>query len=329
MTPPAAGWLPITGTSFTMDWTGAAPGTWYLYQRVSDGIVTVNSNPLTVEVVNSPPVIGLLTADEGPGPFRSDGETTGLTGFNFVNALHITAETSDCDGDDLDLYWAMATIPLVPPQGDPSWNGPISGNQFTVDLTTVANLAPTNVFIFVGVDDGYNWEVKLFSSVVSVYKKLYLTRFTDPSDMWSEHACVTGEGSYSWAHDNGSGYLRLQNYGAESTSAVWSGSVAFPSPPGMGQSAMLMSYVNPALATGFDNAQFGFLREAGCGETQLSIISGSGCSISNPSLRQYPLPGALPIWNKDALVGLYENGLDGCGTSNFYVDWVGIWIKPI
>ena len=329
-TPPATNWFPITGTSFQMNWTGAAPGFYYLFQRVSDDEETVYSISLEVEVVNTPPDIGMMTATEGSGPFRTDGETIGLSGLDFVNELNITAEIDDCDGDEWELYYVISTSPIIPDQGDPSWIGPTTSNQFTVDLTAIAAAeAPNTAYIFVGVDDGYNWETKLFSGIVNLYKKVSLIDFADSGDMWIENACFPGTGSYNWSYDSGNGFLRLTGYGEDSQSAVWSDPVTFPSAPGAGKDAVLMSYLNPGLATGFDNVQFGFLRESGCDQDQLDIITGNGCSSENPSMMEFAVPKVLGIWGDDALVGIYHNGLDGCGSSNFYVDWVGVWTKPM
>jgi hypothetical protein len=147
--------------------------------------------------------------------------------------------------------------------------------------------------------------------------------------MWAENACVTGAGSYDWSYDAGNGFLRLGSYGVSSTSAVWSSSVSLPSAPVDPQAGVLYAYLNQGLATGgLDNIYFSFLRESGCTTYPLTQFIGKGCDYATPELKQYSLPSAAPIWGTTRLLGVNHTGLTGCGTSNFYIDWVGIWIKP-
>ena len=327
--PPVGGWIEFYDDNFDMNWSGAAPDTYYLYQRVSDDTETVISDPLSVEVVNTPPDIEIIECLEGSGPFDTDGETIGLTGLDFVNDLNFSAPVDDCDGDEVDLYWFIGSSPVPPDQGDSSWNGPITGFEFYVDLSDIASEAPGYAFVMVGADDGLNWVTRGWVGIISLHERIYLTTFNDPGSMWTENPCVVGEGSYTWDHDLGLGYLRLEDYGDESTSSVWSAPVTFPTAPDTDEAAVLRSYLNPALASGYDNTVFGFLKEAGCDQTDLDVITGDDCGANDSQLMEFDVDDTLPVWDDTQLVGLTQNGFDGCTSSDFWVDWVGIWIGPV
>jgi len=327
-TPPVAGWVPFTGTTFDMDWAGAAFGTWYIYQRASDGVATETSAPFIILYINTPPSIETFECVQGPGPFDADGIHTGLTGLNLVDTLDFNFVVSECDGEDVDVYWAATSFQFSPPEGDPSWNGPITGSAFQVDTSDYTDAAPGRLFIHIGASDGTNFVAIAWSSVVNMWDFVWMTEFTDPGDMWTEDPCVVGTGSYTWSHDAGSGYLRLEDYGAGSNSAVWGPTVALPAAPGAESTAKLISYLNPGFASGFDNMSFQFLEPVGCDTQQLDLIIGQGCDSNSPQLGQYTIHSMLPIWNTSQKIGISENGFDGCTDSEFYLDWAGIWIMP-
>ncbi|MFH1675975.1 MAG: hypothetical protein ABIC40_03035, partial [bacterium] len=327
-TPPAADWIEFTGDTFDVDWTGAVPGTFYLFQRVSDGDLTSTSLSLPVTVVNTAPVISSFVCTQGPGPHNSDGETIGLGGLSFVNQLDFTFSTSDCDGNDLDKYWIVKTSPVPPDQADPDWQGPLPGNAFSIDTADYLSLAPSRIYIFIGISDGYAFTRRVWTGQLYLWKKVWLTEFADVSDMWAENGCYSGSGTYSWSYDSGSEYLRLDNYSASSTSAVWGEAVTLPSAPTGSVVGWMMSYVNPAIASGLDNLTFSFLDETHCTHVELAPMTGSGCSANSPTLKEFQIGSGLSVWGNDRNVGLIQNGLSGCSDSEFWADWVGIWLKP-
>jgi len=325
-TPPASGWSPIVGTSFHVNWTGAAPGTYYLFQSVSDGEFTTYSNALSVTVSNSAPTIDLVTCVEGDKLYRSDGLTSGITGLELVKLLHFNTTVNDCDGDSTTTYWSVRNVGSPPPQGDPSWQGPVTGGSFTVDFGNYIGLAPSTLFVLVGSSDGSHWVTKTWTGSVNMWKRLYFSGFDTSGDMWTQDACVTGVGSYNWNWD-ASGLLGLSSYGSGSSSGVWSNPITFPSAPTGAANGVLFAYVNPALASGgLDNSYFSFLRDS-CAQVSLSAFTGNGCGTSAPELKGYTLNPGAPIWNNTYKLGVRESGLTGCPSSNFWVDWAGIWIK--
>jgi hypothetical protein len=326
--PPATGWLPLTGTTFDMDWTGAAPGLWYLFQRVSDGEYTINSPSLEVIVINTGTSIESFTCLQGDGPFDTDGQTTGLAGLDLVGSLSFQFEYEDCDGDPVTCYWAVTTGPESPDYGDPAWNGPVSGDEFVVDLSAYVAEAPANLYVHLGCYDGHNFVALPWNGTINLWQRVWLTTFADSGEMWSEHSCKSGAGSYTWGYDSMNERLRLYDYGAGSSSGVWSTPVAFPDFP-MGASGALLSYLNPALAEGFDRVTFEFLKESTCNESAVDIVTGNGCEGSSPELKEFALAPYAPIWGDTWKVGIVQDGLDGCTMSDFWVDWVGVWIKPM
>jgi hypothetical protein len=328
-TPPAVGWYSIVGTSFQMNWTGADEGTWYLFQRVSDGQYTVTSLSLHVNVVNSHPTINSLTCDEGAGPFDSDGIAENLNGIGLLKTLHYTFDVNDCDGDPTTTYWIVTNSAAVPDPSNPSWVGPIVGSAFTVDLGDYTALAPAFLYVHLRTsDDGSNWVNSQWPGTINLWKRVYFDGFDSDPEMWTENGCVVGTGSYNWSYDGTDGYLRLNSYGASSQSAVWGDSVAFPLEPSDGAEGVLLSYMNPGLASGgLDYGNFSFLRDSGCVKYNLGVFNGVGCSTTNPGLKQYTIgPGAM-MWGGTARVGVYENGLTGCGSSDYWIDWAGVWIR--
>ncbi len=329
-TPPSTGWSEFAGDSFDFDWSGVDFGIWYLWQRVSDPEYTVTSDYLRVWKVNSPPDILSFECDEGLGPFDTDGDTTGLTGLDLIDELNFSYEVDDCDGDSVDVYYAVTDSDIAPSDGDPAWIGPLSGGMFMVDFSAYTDLAPSALYIHLGADDGTNvWTTQLWGGSVNMWDRIWLTAFTDPGDMWTEDPCVSGTGSYTWGHDAGNGYLRLLDYGEESQSAVWGSSIAMPSAPDPGDTAALMSHMNPALNdAGLDNVYFAFLDDVSCDDYVLDIVNGSGCEFEGPELMEFSVPQIAPIWGHDRRIGIYQSGFDGCDPCNFYLDWVGFWIKP-
>jgi len=325
-TPPGSGWVTFTGFNFNVDWTSYDFGDWYLYQRASDGIATSYSAGLLVTKHNSAPEVTLFTCDQGAGPFNTDGQTSGLTGLSLVTELDFTIDVDDCDGETVTNYWAVNASPTPPSEGDPSWNL-INGTAFSVDLADYTGLAPAALYVHLGSSDGTNWASTFWVGTLSMWDYVWLTQFSAGGDMWAEDACVSGAGSYTWSYDAG-GYLRLTSYGSGSVSAVWGSEFAMPAAPGGSNVGKLYAYVNPALATPLDNAFFSMLNQASCVDYDFSLITGSGCSANSPTLKTYTIPSGAPVWNTNRMLGIYENGLAGCGTSEFLVDWAGIWIQP-
>lgn len=325
--PPATGWNTFTGNSFQVNWAGVAKTTWYLFQRVSDGQYTVTSPSLQVNVINAMPVLNSFTCDQGSGSINSDGMASGLPGLSLHRYLDYSFSLYDCDGDTLSVYWALATAPLAPPEGDPSWNGPLANNYFTIDTSPFTGIAPSTLYVFIGVNDGATWSSFQWTGSINLWKRIWFTDFASAGDMWNEHACLTGTGSYNWSYDAGNDYLRLTEYGPGSNSAVWSDTITFPQAPLEG-SAVLYSYLNPALSTvGFDHTYFSFLRDAGCQQSFFDIFPGNGCDSSSPTLKQFSIDNGLFVWNNTARVGIIQNGVDGCITSDYWIDWVGMWIR--
>jgi len=325
---PTGGWAQFTGTTFDIDWSVVPYGFWYLFQRASDGEYTSYSPSFMVYNQNSPPEILSLSCDEGAGPFDADGESPGLPGLDFNNVLHFTFEADECDGEPLDAYWAVTTGPMVPPQGDPAWHGPLGDDTFTIDLAEFAPMAPNTLKVHFAVSDGYYFVFQTWSGTINLWDRVWLTTFGDSGEMWNENPCVPGEGSYSWGYDEDMEYLRLLSYGDSSESAVWSESIAFPSKPGAGLGGVLLSYINPALAEGLDSVNFAFLKESPCGDYELDLIFGEGCGAEAPDTEEYSIPAGAPIWGGSWRIGLYEDGLDGCDPSNLWVDWTGFWVRP-
>ena len=328
-TPPATGWTVFTGNSFSVDWSGYGYGSWYLFQRASDGIATNTSTAFPVNKVNSAPEIESLTCEEGTGPFDSDGLSEGLAGLNLVNTLNFDFTATDCDGEDLDNYWALTTSSSPLPPDDPAWIGPIAGNSFMVALSSFTSMAPAVLRVQLGSSDGTSFTVSVWGGSVNLWKLVWLTDFSSAGQMWSEHSCETGSGTYTWAYDSANKYLRLQNYSAPSRSAVWSYSVALPGAPSVGQTAKLISYLNPSIASGLDTTYFSFLDDVTCLKYNLDAMHGNGCSTNVPGLKQFTISSSAPIWGHSRRIGLYENAVaDGCTSSDFWMDWVGVWIQP-
>jgi len=327
-TPPSMGWNGFTGTAFEVDWSGFGFGTRYLFQRANDPEYSVASDYLEILLINSPPEILEFQCQEGTGPFVTDGQTTGLQGLDMINLLHFDFEVYDCDGEELENYWAVTTFPTPPAYGEPEWNGPIAGDTFEVDLADFTSLAPATLWIHFGSYDGTNLSTQIWGGSLSMWEYVWLTTFSDPGDMWAEHTCVTGSGSYLWGYDDINGYLRLEMYGGSSSSAVWGETVALPAAPDNDTSAYLYSYMNPAMDEGLDNVSFSFLDPDSCDDYNLDLIFGSGCDINSPDLMDSQVPEDAPIWEDNWKFGLAQSGFDGCDPSNLYVDWVGMWIQP-
>ncbi len=326
--PPTGSWAPIIGDEFSIDWSTLPFGQYFLYQKASDGLAESISPPLIINKINTAPTINSFTCDEGIGPFTTDGTTPPLPGLPLVNSLNFTFDVNDCDEETLFNYWAVTTTPVPESFGDPSWNGPVGGSTFEIDLSAFTSLAPASLFIHFGSYDGTNFTTTLWTGSLDMWELVWLTQFSSPGEMWTENGCIPGIGGYAWNYDDVNDYLRLESYGSASASSVWSEPVAFPTPPGLGQDAYLLSYMNPALAAGLDNSYFGFLKDTGCEDYTLEIFFGEGCGSENPGLAQFNIPQIAPIWGDSRRVGIFENGFDGCDPSNFYIDWTGIWIQP-
>ena len=330
-TPPVSGWTVYTGATFEVDWSVFGYGVHYLFQRVSDGEFAEASPSLTVVYINTPPFIPFIEADEGFGPFETDGLTSGYNGIDFISTLHFTFEVEDCDDDPLENRYAVTTSPLEPPFGSPEWSDPIVGTTFEIDFADYLAEAPAKLFIFFGSYDGTSSSSTLVGPPVNMWKRVWFTDFSDPGDMWIEDACVTGAGDYTWAYDGVDDYLRLTDYGAFSSAGVWSGDIAFPAASGAGYNGTIMTYLNPGMSdsSGLDNVSFSFLN-AGCSIVPTSdFILGEGCDADNPGLNMILVePGSL-IWNNTYKLGLRMNGFDGCVDSSLFVDWVGFWEKPV
>ena len=326
--PPTGAWALITGDTFIIDWSTLPFGQYFLFQKADDGIAESISPPQSITKANTAPSINSLTCDEGPGPFTSDGQTSPLTGLDLVNVLNFTFDVDDCDEQTLFNYWSVSDSMFPEPLGDPSWNGPIIGTGFSTDLSAYTSLAPAALYVHLGSYDGIDFSTSTWFGTINLWELVWLTQFSNPSDMWNENGCVPGIGGYNWNYDDVNGYLRLASYDDASSSAVWSDPVAFPTPPEPGQEAYLLSYMNPALAAGLDNSYFGFLRDTGCVDYTLDVIFGDGCASDNPGLEEFMIPVVAPVWNDSLRVGIYENGFDGCDPASFYLDWTGIWIRP-
>lgn len=329
-TPPTSGWEEFVGTTFEVTWSDYGYGDKYLYQRVDDGMAAETSLPLNVTYTNTSPIINSFNADEGVGPFYTDGGlTTGYNGLNFYETLHYTFTVSDCDDDVLVNRWVLTTSLMSPPEGDPSWSDPISGTTFEIDLTDYIDEAPALLFVFLSCADGTDFVVRVPHLPVGMWERVWLIDFSDPGDMWSEDACVAGIGDYTWSYDGTNDYLRLTDYDASSSSGVWSSAIAFPTAPGPGFEGMLQAYVNPGMSdsTGLDNISFAFLN-AGCNMVPSIPIIGEGCDADNPALQQAIVDMGSQVWNSSWSVGLRHNGFDGCTDSDLWIDWVGFWEKP-
>jgi hypothetical protein len=327
-TPPTTGWHGFLDTSFEVDWSEYGYGERYLFQRANDIEYSTVSDFAFVLVINSPPEILEFQCQEGTGPFISDGQTTGLEGLDMINLLHFDFEVYDCDGEELENYWAVTTFPTPPGYGEPEWNGPIVGDSFEVDLADFTSLAPSQLWIHFGSWDGTNLSTELWSGSLTMWQYVWLTTFSNPGDMWAEDPCVTGSGSYTWGYDDINGYLRLEMYGGSSASSVWSETVSLPAAPSHDTPAWLHSYMNPALAEGLDNVSLGFLDPDSCDDYTLDLIFGSGCDYDSPELMGSQVADDAPIWDNNWKFGISQSGFDGCDPSNLYLDWVGMWVKP-
>jgi len=326
-TPPGSGWTEITGSDIDVDWSGYDMGIWYLYQRASDGVLTTYSTGQQVTKHDSPPDISEFTCDQGFGPFNSDGETSGLTGLDLVTSLDFTIAFDDCDGDTVTNYWAVTTVPVPPTEGDPDWNL-IGGTNFTINLADFAASAPATLYVHLGSSDGTNWVTNLWVGSLAIWQKVWLTEFSSVVDMWAENGCVVGSGSYTWGYDAVDGYLRLEDYSAASVSAVWSDEFTMPVAPEIGYEGTVYTYMSPALAVGLDNGFFALMDDPTCNDDPLDLFTGGGCDSIDPSLWEFDVSRLSPMWDGNRMLGVYENGFDGCVSSEFYVDWAGVWVKP-
>ncbi|HEX9744097.1 MAG TPA: hypothetical protein VGB30_01610 [bacterium] len=324
---PTDGWTSFAGTSFQVDWEDTYIGTAYVFQRVSDGFATSTSAPLLVTIFNSNPSIMSVSCDEGNQDYVSDGVTSGLTGLSIVTSLNFTTDITDCEGDTLTNYYAVTDSQTAPSQGDGAWIVFADGT-FMLNLATYAGLAPERLYVHVGADDGTDFVTSTWGHHVDMWQKVWLTEFSSSGDMWAEDACVAGVGTYSWSYDSGNDYLRLDSYAASSQSSVWSDYVAMPAAPSGSDQGAVVAYINPGISTSFDAVNFALLDDSNCGVTSLDIIPGIGCGTDSPSVISSGISGASNVWSKNMKVGLSLSGLTGCGSSDLYIGWTGLWIKP-
>ena len=325
---PTEGWAAFTGNTFDVLWSDYGFGSWFLFHRISDGEFTLTSTPLPVTYINTGPVVLSVVADEGSGPFYTDGITSGYEGLNFIDILHYTFTVEDCDDDAIESRWAVTTSPTAPELGDPAWSDPIIGNTFEIDYTAYVSEAPAPLFVFLGCTDGSELTIAIPHDPVGMWERIWFTGFSDPDDMWTEDDCYEGVGSYTWSHDDANDYLRLTEFGHASSSSVWSDQVTMPVAPGLGYLGILQAYINPAVPSGLDNVSFRFLDTFDCAEVELPPITGNGCDSDEPELKQYDIQNTSDIWDGDWKIGLKQEGFDGCESSELYVDWVGFWNKP-
>ena len=121
-TPPDAGWVPFDGNSFTVDWSKFSLGSCYLYQRVSDGIASSVSLPLSISVVSAPPSLG---------------NPIGPTSVNCSTDAQYSFTVSDCNaGETVSVSWYLSSDPSTPTGGQ--WTS-ISGTIFHVLYNSVPN----------------------------------------------------------------------------------------------------------------------------------------------------------------------------------------------